>query len=97
MPTSRHSISSRLGPFDEGRMHLTDREEEYAKTIKAAASLCPELDPLSDFMYAQYAIVTLVTETGNVSVDCGRSVRTHEGASGVPQRTQFPRQVFLRL
>ncbi|CAB9522248.1 expressed unknown protein [Seminavis robusta] len=47
-----------LGPLDEGRMALGATERLWAREIKAAAAKCPELEPLSDFWYAQVAIVS---------------------------------------
>lgn len=43
----------------ESRMELMPQEKEWAMEIKAAVAKDPELEPLTDFMYAQIAIVTL--------------------------------------
>lgn len=45
--------------IDDSRMRITEEEREWAKQIKAAVDRCPELDPVSDFMYAQEAIVAM--------------------------------------
>lgn len=46
-----------LGPMD-----LTDEEEELAGDIKVAVALDPDIAPLSDFLYAQFAIFALAQE-----------------------------------
>ena len=53
-----------FGQFEAGRMDLKRQERQLAKRIKEAVQQDPENDmqPLSDFMYAQIAIVTLVDE-----------------------------------
>ena len=52
------SIPHILGIDDPRRMTLTKEEHHWALEIKRAVELLPELDNLSDFMYAQFAIIT---------------------------------------
>lgn len=46
-----------LFPRDPSRMELTEEETEWAKAIKTAVEASNEIDNLSDFMYAQYALI----------------------------------------
>ena len=50
-----------FGQFEEGRMHLARQERDLANRLKAAVLHDTEndMEPLSDFMYGQIAIVTL--------------------------------------
>ena len=41
---------------EEDGMWLSPLEQQWALDLRAAIEACPELDPLSDFMYAQIAI-----------------------------------------
>lgn len=50
-------IPQRMGPDDPRRMLLTTEERNWALEIKDAIELDPDLDNLSDFWYAQFAIV----------------------------------------
>lgn len=47
------------------RMDLTAEERAWAKRIKAAVEDTPELDNLSDYMYAQMAIVSRIDDDAN--------------------------------
>jgi hypothetical protein len=49
-------------PQDPVRMQLLDHERQWVLAVKAALQSDPELDQLSDFMYAQIAIV----ESGDI-------------------------------
>ena len=51
-------IPERLSIDDPRRMHLTVEERQWALDIKDAVKSTAELDDLSDFMYAQLAIIT---------------------------------------
>ncbi|CAB9508881.1 expressed unknown protein [Seminavis robusta] len=42
--------------YDDGKMMLTDEEYQWARDIKSAAQLQPDLDKLPDFWYAQIAL-----------------------------------------
>lgn len=46
-----------LFPRDPSRMELTQEEIEWAKAIRTAVEANNEVDNLSDFMYAQYALI----------------------------------------
>ena len=46
-----------MGPLDPRRMQIFDEERDWAIAIKDAALATPELDPVTDFWYAQLAIV----------------------------------------
>lgn len=46
-----------LGPLEEGRMKLTVQEAEWALNLKDAIAADPEVDPISDFMCAQIALM----------------------------------------
>ena len=48
-----------MGAYDKGRMVLGATEKAWALQIKAAVDSHPEIDTISDFMCAQFAIVTL--------------------------------------
>jgi uncharacterized coiled-coil protein SlyX len=48
-----------LGPYDGGRMALGATERRWALQIKEAVMASAEIDNLTDFMYAQWAIVSL--------------------------------------
>ncbi|CAB9522247.1 expressed unknown protein [Seminavis robusta] len=56
---SVEGIPKPMGPLDAGRMALGATERLWALEIKNAASQEPELEPLSDFWYAQFALVSL--------------------------------------
>lgn len=51
-------LPDKMGPNSRYRMKLTSQEHEQALEIKQAIEATPELDNLSDFMYAQLAIVS---------------------------------------
>ena len=51
------NLSSNTGPNDPARMQLTTEEPQWALDIKYVIENLPELDNLSDFWYAQLAIV----------------------------------------
>ena len=40
-------------------MDLMEEEREWAQDIKEYCARGPELEPLSDYMYAQWAVVTM--------------------------------------
>ena len=46
-----------LGPNEQGRMYLLPDEQAWAQEIKDFVENTPELDNLSDFWYAQFALV----------------------------------------
>lgn len=54
---SEEDLDRNLSLDDPDRMKLTKRENDRAKNIKAAVESLPDLDNLSDLMYAQLAIV----------------------------------------
>ena len=56
--------------IDVDRMNLTEEELELAREIKAAVEATPEIDALSDMMYAQFAIVAVSDEDEPPNVDC---------------------------
>jgi hypothetical protein len=45
--------------YHEDRMTITPAERAWAQEIKTAVAATPDLDPLSDYMYAQMAIVNM--------------------------------------
>lgn len=47
-----------LGQDDPNRMKLTREELDWAEELKGVVDSMPDIDSLSDFMYAQYALVT---------------------------------------
>lgn len=51
------SLPDIMGPEDPRRMRLTDEEWDWAQNIKARVEMTPELDPLTDFMYATFGII----------------------------------------
>lgn len=53
----------------DNRMVLTEEERVWAKEIKAAVEHTPELDSVSDFMYAQMAIVSM-TNMDDATIPC---------------------------
>lgn len=46
-----------MGPHDPKRMALTREEKQWALDIKDIVKMMPDLDNLSDFMYAQLALI----------------------------------------
>ena len=46
------------GPLDPSRMELTAQERQWALDVKEAVEGLPDLDNVTDFMYAQIALVT---------------------------------------
>ena len=51
------SLPCLMGAKDPRRMMLTQEEHQCALRIKAAIEAKPEVDNLSDFMYAQFALI----------------------------------------
>jgi hypothetical protein len=50
-------------PFSDDRMEIQFQERRRAREIRAAVREDPKLQPMSDFMYAHFAIVSLMEET----------------------------------
>jgi hypothetical protein len=80
-------------------MSLTEEEKEWAKEIKAAVALAQDLDQLTDFMYAQFAIVTLKdpNDTNLATVlDRIRSIQKHQREYRIPDSYDASCQVVAR-
>ena len=59
-------INKPMGAYDNGRMVLGATEKDWALQIRAAVESHPEIDTISDFMCAQFAIVTLGEQLNNL-------------------------------
>jgi hypothetical protein len=57
VPNEESLSSSPMGPDDPQRMRLTRQERSWALEIKEVVELIPELDNLSDFQYAEMALI----------------------------------------
>ncbi|CAB9505149.1 expressed unknown protein [Seminavis robusta] len=57
-PTMNQLVADLCGQDDPARMVLTQEEHQWAVAVKTAIEKIPDLDDLTDFMYAQIAIVS---------------------------------------
>ncbi|CAB9520451.1 expressed unknown protein [Seminavis robusta] len=73
-PIMNELAADLCGQNDPARMGLTQEEHQWAVAVKAAIEKIPDLDNLTDFMYAQIAIVS----KGNVDDAVVRAFRLQE-------------------
>ncbi|CAB9512397.1 expressed unknown protein [Seminavis robusta] len=73
-PTMDQLAADLCGQYDTSRMELTQEEHQWAVAVKTAIEKIPDLDNLTDFMYAQIAIVS----KGNVDDAVARAFKLQE-------------------
>jgi hypothetical protein len=80
-----------MGPYDAGRMVLTEEERGWALAIKAAIEESNEVDNLSDFWYAQLALI----EQDNVDEAVSRAYQLQaiRQEYGIVESFQYGRRI----
>ena len=84
-----------MDPMDPSRMVLTPEERQWALSIKAAIVGDPEVDNLSDFEYAQLALM----DHGDVeaAVERARHMQTFKHEYGITDTLEQSRQLLPKL